>query len=54
MIILVIIPTSFFIAFTVHLLLFQMAVPDHWCLTPGRERTQHTIEQWRNITIPKK
>lgn len=52
MIALVIIPTSFFVAVTENLLLFQMAVPDHWCHTPGRENTLHSEEEWKNLTLP--
>ncbi|KAM7359500.1 organic cation/carnitine transporter 2-like [Cochliomyia hominivorax] len=27
-------------------------IPDHWCYVPGREKTNLTISQWRNLTLP--
>lgn len=29
-----------------------LAVPDHWCHVPGRENTNYTLEQWKNLTLP--
>lgn len=30
-----------------------LSVPDHKCHIPGRELTNFTDEQWKNITIPR-
>lgn len=30
-----------------------LAVPDHWCYVPGRENTNFTLEEWKNLTLPK-
>ncbi|XP_069172937.1 solute carrier family 22 member 21-like [Procambarus clarkii] len=46
-------PVSFFNAFMVSQLLFQLMVPDHWCHVPGRETTGLTRDQWRGFTIPR-
>nr|CAD7448064.1 unnamed protein product [Timema bartmani] len=29
-----------------------MAVPDHWCHVPGRNGTNYTLDQWKEITLP--
>lgn len=29
-----------------------LAIPDHWCHVPGRENTNYTTEEWKNLTIP--
>lgn len=34
-------------------IILALNVPDHWCHVPGREYTNHTLEQWKNITIPR-
>ncbi|XP_068230722.1 organic cation transporter 1-like [Palaemon carinicauda] len=52
MIALVICPTSFFVGMNSNLLLFQMAIPKHWCHTPGRERTKLTDTEWKTLTVP--
>ncbi|XP_066942689.1 organic cation transporter 1-like [Macrobrachium rosenbergii] len=52
MIALVICPTAFFVAMNANLMLFQMAVPPHWCHTPGRERTKLNDTEWKTLTIP--
>ncbi|XP_042880465.1 solute carrier family 22 member 7-like [Penaeus japonicus] len=49
----IIAPTSFFVGFTVNLMLFQLPVPDHWCHVPGRENTSLSPEAWKNLTIPR-
>lgn len=28
-------------------------VPDHWCHVPGRELTNYTIDEWKQITLPR-
>nr|CAD7406605.1 unnamed protein product [Timema cristinae] len=30
-----------------------MAVPDHWCHVPGRNGTNYTLDQWKEITLPR-
>ncbi|XP_022905602.2 organic cation/carnitine transporter 2 [Onthophagus taurus] len=34
-------------------LFLALSVPKHWCYVPGRENTNFTIEQWKEITIPR-
>ncbi|XP_065157786.1 organic cation transporter 1-like [Atheta coriaria] len=34
-------------------LIISLATPDHWCLVPGREYTNYTIDAWKNLTIPR-
>ncbi|XP_026477381.1 carcinine transporter-like [Ctenocephalides felis] len=29
-----------------------MSIPDHWCYVPGRENTNFTLQEWKNITLP--
>ncbi|XP_042241363.1 carcinine transporter-like [Homarus americanus] len=47
------IPATFFSAFTMNLMLFQVVVPDHWCYVPGRENTTLSPEEWRALTLPR-
>ncbi|XP_016978582.1 carcinine transporter [Drosophila rhopaloa] len=35
-------------------IILALNVPDHWCTVPGRENTNFTLEEWRDITLPKK
>lgn len=28
-------------------------VPEHWCLVPGREQTNYTVEKWKELTLPR-
>ncbi|XP_049862328.1 carcinine transporter-like [Schistocerca gregaria] len=30
-----------------------MQTPDHWCYVPGREFSNLSIEEWKNLTIPR-
>ncbi|XP_049780337.1 solute carrier family 22 member 7-like [Schistocerca cancellata] len=34
---------------------FYLAVqtPDHWCYVPGRELSNLSVEEWKNLTIPR-
>nr|CAD7458839.1 unnamed protein product [Timema tahoe] len=34
-------------------LVFAMAVPGHWCYVPGREETNYTQTQWKQLTLPR-
>lgn len=34
-------------------IVLAMTVPDHWCYVPGRDLTNFTIDQWRNLTLPR-
>lgn len=31
----------------------SMSVPDHWCHVPGREYTNFTDDEWKNLTLPR-
>lgn len=30
-----------------------LAIPDHWCHVPGMEETNFTLDQWKELTLPK-
>lgn len=34
-------------------IILALSVPDHWCHIPGRENTNYTLEEWKNLTLPK-
>lgn len=34
-------------------IILALNIPDHWCTVPGRERTNLTMNQWRDLTLPK-
>ncbi|ALC47410.1 CG7084 [Drosophila busckii] len=34
-------------------IILALNIPDHWCTVPGREQTNYTLDQWRNLTLPK-
>lgn len=34
-------------------LIISLATPDHWCHVPGRENTNYTLEEWKNLTLPR-
>lgn len=52
-IILILVPVSFFVAFTMNVLLFQTVVPEHWCHVPGRQNTTLSLEEWKALTVPR-
>lgn len=33
-------------------IVLAMSIPDHWCYVPGRENTNFTLQEWKNITLP--
>lgn len=33
--------------------IISVASPNHWCYVPGREYTNYTLEEWKNLTIPR-
>ncbi|KAL5284853.1 hypothetical protein ACFFRR_006894 [Megaselia abdita] len=33
-------------------IILALNVPDHWCVVPGRNNTNFTLEEWKNITLP--
>nr|CAD7421255.1 unnamed protein product [Timema poppensis] len=35
-------------------IVMALAVPDHWCHLPGRNGTNYTLDQWKEITLPGK
>ncbi|XP_068243997.1 carcinine transporter-like [Palaemon carinicauda] len=49
----VLIPVSFIIAYVNHSLVFQLYVPEYWCHVPGRTKTSLSLDQWKNLTIPR-
>ncbi|KAH8346625.1 hypothetical protein KR084_007129 [Drosophila pseudotakahashii] len=34
-------------------IILALNIPDHWCTVPGRENTNFTLEEWRDIVLPK-
>lgn len=34
-------------------IILALNIPDHWCTVPGRESTNFTLNEWRDITLPK-
>lgn len=34
-------------------IVLALSVPDHWCHVPGRETTNYTEEEWKNLTLPR-
>lgn len=34
-------------------IVLALSVPDHWCHVPGREATNYTEEEWKNLTLPR-
>ncbi|XP_076049384.1 beta-alanine transporter-like [Oratosquilla oratoria] len=45
-------PVAFFTALQTNLKVFQMVVPPYWCHVPGRESTDLSLDQWKNLTLP--
>ncbi|XP_068247569.1 organic cation transporter 1-like isoform X2 [Palaemon carinicauda] len=46
-------PVCFFMGYNTCQVLFQTAVPDHWCHVPGRENTTFSKEEWMALTVPR-
>ncbi|XP_049859983.1 solute carrier family 22 member 7-like isoform X3 [Schistocerca gregaria] len=44
---------TFLVTVCVEIYYIAMQTPDHWCHVPGREYTNFSREEWKNITIPK-
>ncbi|XP_049957869.1 solute carrier family 22 member 7-like [Schistocerca serialis cubense] len=44
---------TFVVTVCVEIYYIAMQTPDHWCHVPGREYTNFSREEWKNITIPK-
>ncbi|KAJ9591257.1 hypothetical protein L9F63_002208 [Diploptera punctata] len=34
-------------------IVLALSTPEHWCLVPGRNRTNFTELQWKHFTIPR-
>lgn len=34
-------------------IILALNVPDHWCVVPGRNNTNFTLDEWKTITLPK-
>lgn len=43
----------FFASMVYNNMIFILGTPDHWCHVPGREFTNYTLEEWKNITLPR-
>jgi len=43
----------FFGVMSVYSLVLAMEVPDHWCHVPGRESTNFSLSEWKNLTLPR-
>lgn len=43
----------FFGVMSVYSLVLAMEVPDHWCHVPGRESTDFSLSEWKNLTLPR-
>ncbi|XP_047112512.1 solute carrier family 22 member 7-like [Schistocerca piceifrons] len=44
---------SCFDLMSVNMFYLAMQTPDHWCYVPGRELSNLSVEQWKNLTIPR-
>lgn len=33
-------------------IVLAMTVPEHWCHVPGRDATNFTVEEWKELTLP--
>lgn len=33
--------------------ILALNVPEHWCHVPGREFTNYTIDEWKQMTLPR-
>jgi hypothetical protein len=43
----------FLCVMSVYSLVLAMEVPDHWCHVPGRESTNFSLSEWKNLTLPR-
>jgi hypothetical protein len=43
----------FFGVMSVYSLVLAMEVPDHWCHVPGRDSTNFSLSEWKNLTLPR-
>jgi hypothetical protein len=34
-------------------LILAVTLPNHWCHVPGRNETNYTVAEWKNLTIPR-
>lgn len=34
-------------------IILALNIPDHWCNVPGRERTNFTLHEWMDLTLPR-
>lgn len=34
-------------------IILALNVPEHWCHVPGREFTNYTINEWKQMTLPR-
>jgi hypothetical protein len=34
-------------------LILAVTTPNHWCHVPGRNETNYSDAQWRNLTLPR-
>ncbi|XP_076064252.1 organic cation transporter 1-like [Oratosquilla oratoria] len=48
----IMVPAIFYSSLQANLIVFQTVVPPYWCDVPGRDKTDYTMEQWKNLTLP--
>jgi hypothetical protein len=34
-------------------IMLAVTLPNHWCHVPGRNETSYTLEEWKNLTLPR-
>lgn len=34
-------------------IILALIAPDHWCHVPGRTNTNYSIDQWKQLTLPR-
>lgn len=34
-------------------IVLALNVPEHWCHAPGRELTNYTLDEWKDLTLPR-
>ncbi|PSN43700.1 hypothetical protein C0J52_18634 [Blattella germanica] len=34
-------------------IILAVTIPNHWCYVPGRNETNLTLQEWKQLTIPK-
>lgn len=34
-------------------IILALNVPEHWCHIPGRELTNYSLDEWKELTLPR-